>query len=379
MVQQVEARSGRSDAAMAAWAHRPGDHVFDSVEKLVEHTRELKDKSFTEEAAVEHLQIRATGDAMRVGADEMVVVHDRAEGDGTTVGLLNNHSFNQYCQNIGARAGEYRKLPAAIAQMPLMWLTQNADRKDVKMLLTRGDNDIVQCRAINSPNYGRIWNHELAEAVLKYVDPDIWTVPDVSHFHTPMGFISTNDKKVFIFLANEKNPITLKGIDKPLFRGVYAWNSEVGDGTAGCADFCYNSACANRVMVGLTEFKELVIRHTAGAPDRWVKEAVPAFDKYVNTSTQKIAGLLEASRKKKVAKTEKGALQWMQEHGFTKALSKAALESAREEERGADPSSSPLSIYNVVQGLSAEARAKENNDERVAIELLAGKLFKAVG
>lgn len=382
MEQQVEARNGRnaerSASAMAAWAHRPGDQVFDSVKELVEHTRELKDRSYTREAAVEHLGISAMGDSMRPGMDNMLLTHGKGNGD-TMNAQLNSHSFNQFCQNIGARAGEYRKLPAAIAQIPLTWLTQNSDRKDVKMLVTRGEGGLDSCRAINSPNYGRIWNHEMAEAVEKHIDPDMWSIPQVSHFHTKVGFISTNDKKVFIFLANESNPITLKGMDKPLYRGFYGWNSEVGDGTAGIADFCFNSACANRVMIGLTEFKELVIRHTSGAPDRWVQDAVPALNKYVNTSTEKITALLESSRTKKVAKDDNGALKWLQEHGFTKALSKGALESAREEERGADVNSSPLSVYNIVQGLTAEARAKENNDERVAIELMAGKLFKAVG
>jgi len=383
MEQQVEARNGRnatrSAAAMAAWAHRPGDQVFDSVQELVDHTRELKDRSYVQEAAVEHLGIKAMGDSMRPGVDGMLLVHGRGNGN-VLQAQLNNHAFNQYCQQIGARAGEYRKLPAAIAQIPLMWLTQNADRKDVKMLVRRSDNGgLDSCEAINSPNYGRIWNHELAEAVNKHIDPDVWTIPKVSHFHTKVGFISTNDKKAFVFLANESNPITLKGMDKPLYRGFYAWNSEVGDGTAGVADFCFNSACANRVMIGLTGFKELVIRHTSGAPDRWVRDAVPALNQYVNTSTDKITGLLEASREKKVAKDDKGALKWLQEHGFTKALAKGALESAREEERGADPNSSPLSVYNIVQGITAEARSKENNDERVAIELMAGKLFKAVG
>lgn len=385
MEQQVEARNGRnarrSEAAMAAWAHRPGDQVFDSVTELVEHTRELRDRSYLREAAVEHLGIKAMGDSMTPGQDGMLLAHGGGNGEGVMLAQLNNHSFNQYCQQIGARAGEYRKLPAAIAQIPLMWLTQNADRKDVKMMVTRSktEDGLDTVRAINSPNYGRIWNHELAEAVNKHIDPEVWTIPEVSHFHTTVGFISTNDKKVFIFLANESNPITLKGMEKPLYRGFYAWNSEVGDGTAGIADFCYNSACANRAMIGLTEFKELVIRHTSGAPDRWVRDAVPALNQYVNTSTDKITALLEASRTKKIAKDDKGAFKWLQEHGFTKQLAKGALESAREEERGADPRSSPFSVYNIVQGLTAEARAKENNDERVAIELMAGKLFKAVG
>ena len=367
-----EVRDSRSKAAMAAWAYRPGDITFNSVGDLVKHTKELKDRSFLMDAALEQLQVRSGGDSLRLGGDDMYIVKDGKPA------ALNNHSFNQLCQSVGARAGEYRKLPAALAQVPLTWLAQNCDRKDVKILVRRDDNDNVVCNAINSPTYGRIWNYELAAAVEAHIDPDVWTMPETSHFHSKVGFISTNDRKAFIFLVNEKNPIVLRGMDKPLYRGFYAWNSEVGDGTAGYADFLYNSVCANRAMIGVSDFKELVIRHTSGAPHRWIGEAVPTLNEYVNTPTEKIAGLLEASREKRVAKDEKGALQWLQDRGFTKSLAVATVESAREEERGADPNASPYCVWNLIMGATAEARAKVNNDERVAIELQAGKLMKAV-
>jgi hypothetical protein len=358
---------------MAAWARRPGDLVFDAVEPLVEHTKQLKERSYVKDAAVEHLGLRATGESLKVGGDDLLVTRD-----GKTA-KLNNHSFNQFCQVIGARAGEWRKYPAALAQVPLTWKAQFSDRKDVKMLIRRNEGEeLLECAAINSPTYGRIWNHELAAAVQQYVDPDVWVVPDESSFHTNKGFITANDRKVFIFLVNESNPIILPGLPKPLFRGFYAWNSEVGDGTCGIAEFMMNAACANRTITNLTDFEELKIRHTAGAPDRWVRDAVPSLNEYVNASTEKISGLLQASREKTVAKDEKGALAWLQERGFTKTLAQAGIESAREEERGADPSVSPYSVWNLIQGLTAEARGKENNDDRVLLEQQAGKLMKAV-
>jgi len=159
---------------------------------------------------------------------------------------------------------------------------------------------------------------------------------------------------------------------------VYAWNSEVGDGTCGLAEFLLNKVCANRMMVGVTGFTELKIRHTSGAPDRWVKEAVPKLNEYVNTSTAELVGHLTKARDKKVANNEKTATEWLQERGFTKSLATATIESAREPERGADPNFSPYSIWNLVQGATAEARNQENNDSRVAIEQMAGKLMKSV-
>lgn len=375
MTAAAEVRTSQGSAAMAAWAKRPGDEEFENVQDLLNFTKRLRNRSHVKDSAVEALSIVTHGDSMRPASDAMFVV-DR-EGKQS---LLNNYSFNQFCYAIGARAGEYKKVPSVIAQIPLAWLAENAERKDVKLLIsTDEDGDNRVCRAINSPSYGRIWNDELAEAVGNHIDPELWTIPDISTFHTKKGFITANDRKVFVFLVNEGNPIEVPGMAKPLYRGFYAWNSEVGDGTCGYADFLYNGACANRAIIGITDFEELNIRHTIGAPDRWMKDAVPKLNEYVNSSTEEIVARVQASRDRTVAKDEKGALAWLKEKKFTQALAKSALDSAREEAHGADIRSSPYSYWNIVQGLTAQARLKANNDDRVDIEKAAGKLMKLVG
>ncbi len=375
-MQAAEVSSIQSQESINAWAIRPGDHVFNSVENLVEHTKKLKDKSFIADVASEHLKFSSTGESMAPGHDGMNLGYIDKEGE-QKIALLNNHSFNQACNTIGGRASEYKKYPAALAQVMLTWLAQNSARADAKLLVTEHDDESWNIRAVTSPTYGRIWNHDVAEAVHKHVDPEIWTVPKSSYFHTKHGFITTNDRKVFIFQVNEKNPIELKGYNKPLYRGFYAWNSDVGDGTGGYADFLFNAACANRIISGMDDFEEFKIRHTSGAPNRWFQEAVPRLKEWINTSTDKIRAHLEASRKKKVARNEKGALDWLKQHGFTRAMSKAAIDAARTDESGADVNASPFALFNVVQGLTYVAQEKRNNDERVEIEQRAGKLMRA--
>lgn len=361
----------RSSAALAAWAQRPGDHTFTNVEDVLAHTEKMRKQSHVSDAAVEHLGVMTPGDALEPGRDQLFLTKDGKAAK------FNNHSFNQFCQNIGARASEYRKYPAALVAPLLTWKAQFGDRKDVKLLMRVDDNNMYECRAVNSPTYGRIWNDELARAVRDHIDPEIWTVPDKAiTFHKHTGFITTNDKKVFIFLVNQSNPIELPG-QKPLYRGFYAWNSEVGDGTCGIAEFLFNSVCANRAISGLSDFCELNIRHTSGAPDRWVRDAVPKLNEYVNTPTGQVVERIMKAKEKKVAKDEKSAIAWLHERGFTKNLAKATVESAREEERGADPKYSPFSVWNLIMGATAEARAQVNNDDRVALELQAGKLMKA--
>lgn len=358
--------------AMAAWAHRPNDIQFNTVGELVEHTEKIKNNSFLKDAAVEHLSVRAEGNSLDPGKDPLILTHREHEP-----AKLNNLSFNQFCGLVGARASEYKKLPAAIAQIPLAYLAERADRQDAKILYYRDGQDL-SCRALNSPSYGRIWNHELAKAVQEYIDPNVWTVPNATAFHLKTGFITTNDRKAFIFMVDEKHPIQMPGQEKPLFRGFYAWNSEVGDGAAGIAEFLFFQACANRAIMGLSEFEELYIRHTSGAPDRWMRDAAPKLKEYVNSSPEGIQKRLEAARDKKAARDEKGALEWLQNKGFTSAAAKETIELARDSvASGADANASPLSIFNLMMGATARARNIANNDDKVELERLAGKLMLA--
>lgn len=372
-----------STAALATWARRPNDVVFNDIDDLVKHTEAVKDRSFIREAAVEHLSVRSAGDSLKPGADPLVLTRPLTPAEiieptkQVPDAVLNNLSFNQFCGLVGARAGEYRKLPATIAQIPLAYLAERAARQDAKILLEKDPKQEgrILCRALNSPSYGRIWNHELAKAVQDYIDPDTWTVPKDTAFHLKTGFITTNDRKAFIFMVDEKHPIELPGTGKPLFRGFYAWNSEVGDGAAGIAEFLFFSVCANRAIFGMSEFKELYIRHTSGAPDRWLRDAAPKLKEYVNTSPKGVVQKLEAAREKKAAKDEKGALEWLRAKGFTQSAAKETVSLARDSEvSGADPKSSPFSFYNLMMGATARARSVANNDEKVDLERQAGKL-----
>jgi hypothetical protein len=372
----VEVLETKSASGMAAWAHRPDDIKFNTLGELVAHTEKIKDCSFLREAAVEHLSVLSRGNSFEPGVDPLYLTHEQNEW-----ARLTHLSFNQFCSMIGARAGEYRKLPAAIAQIPLSYLAERVDRRDAKILYHKDPNSEgeLTCRALNSPSYGRIWNYELAKAVQDYVDPNVWTVPDTTSFHLKTGFITTNDRKAFIFMVDEKHPIQLPGSDKPLYRGFYAWNSEVGDGAAGIAEFLFFSACANRAIMGLTEFKELYIRHTCGAPDRWVRDAAPKLKEYVNSSPDGIQKRLEAAKNLQPAKTEDGVLEWMQNKGFALTASKEAIELARDSiASGADPNFSPYSIFNLMMGMTAKARTITNNDDKVEMERAAGKMLLAV-
>ncbi|MFX6254396.1 DUF932 domain-containing protein, partial [Acinetobacter baumannii] len=72
-------------------------------------------------------------------------------------------SFGQLASQVGAPAAYLRQLPAPLAAINLQYgLT--ADRAEqIKTLET--DDGRIELRAVTSPDYGRIFDHELVEAV----------------------------------------------------------------------------------------------------------------------------------------------------------------------------------------------------------------------
>ena len=122
-----------------------------------------------------------------------------------------------------------------------------------------------------------------------------------------------SDRDVFLFLVDPKNPVEVGG--EQLFRGFYTWNSEVGAATFGLTTFLYRYVCDNRIIWGASDVKELRIRHTGGAPERFGWEGERYLRRYAEESTAKIAdGIRSAQAKQIPLNTGKGDTveSWLQ-------------------------------------------------------------------
>ncbi len=121
----------------------------------------------------------------------------------------------------------------------------------------------TELRAVTGPDYGRIFDHELVEAVQKIAGNGTgdtrWKVPGVLDWSTsiynPHADITkdtttlyASDRDVFLFLVDDLNPIEAgklpDGSPDVFFRGFYCWNSEVGAKTLGIASFYLRSCPA---------------------------------------------------------------------------------------------------------------------------------------
>jgi hypothetical protein len=350
--------------ASKQWSERPDDQRFLSLEDLHTAVLQRKLESWTSPQRMEDMRIIPTE-----GGDLIVRAENKAEGKEVDL-KPTNWAFGQLCQSVGAPASYMKKLPAELAAINLQWGMEADHSRDDSLVLAHEDGDHT-LTAMTSTTYGRIWDAQVVDAIIRANQDGYWKVPAASYSTSNPKRATTlyaSDRDVFLFLVDEERPVTFG--DETLFRGFMAWNSEVGKSSFGLTTFLYRYVCDNRIVWGATDVKELRIRHTGGAPDRFAYEGRRFLYRYANESTLKIEGQVKAAQEKEVAKDAKGVEDWLAKRGFTKKLATAARAKA-EEEPG-----SPRSIWNIVQGVTAEARSIAHTDTRVDLERKAGDLLK---
>lgn len=370
------------------WMSRPADERFVSLPDLM--TKVSKQKSLSRGSVVSSRQI----EVQPHHADERKGI--QIVGPNGGISTPTHWSFGQLAQLSGAPASYLRKLPAPIVADCMNYgFRFNRDVADVGVLLTKSEyaahdaSDLgmghdpiesVEMRAATGPNYGRIWNEEIVGALMQKFGDGItgdFRVPgefgkavDVTKDNTT---IYGSDRDIFVFLADETNRVEMpnrrNGQSGSLARGFFVWNSEVGSQSIGAAFFLFDYACSNRIVWGAEGFKEIRLRHTASAPDRWLEEVAPVLMEYSHASALPIEQTIKAAQDKKVADDLDNFLA----KRFTKSEA-TAIKAAHEREE-----SRPVeTLWDVVTGVTAHAKTLPYQDSRVAMERAGGKVLDLV-
>ena len=354
------------NAASKQWASRPDDERFTSLSDLKASVLSRKQQSWTATPITKDLRVIPAEDGLAVQ------VYDPTKGQSANL-YPTNWAFGQLSQYAGAPAGYLRGLPAELASINLQWGLEHSPIRDSGLVLAQsnGNNHL---RAITSMSYGRIWDSQVVEAVERVNEDDRWQIPAASYATTNPRRATTlyaSDRDVFIFLVDPANPIEVNG--ETLFRGFYVWNSEVGSSVFGLTTFLYRSVCDNRIIWGATNIKEINIRHTGGAPERFAYEGQKYLTRFANESTVKIVEGVKAAQITDIpVNGGKGdsVEDWLRERGFTKAEAKASVDTAVAEQGSA------RTIWDIVNGVTAYARSISHTDARVTLEQKAGALMK---
>jgi hypothetical protein len=366
--------------ASSEWFKRPADERYLSLDTLYDRVRARADTASTHIVESKAIRVEARSNA----PDHLALV---VPGSAEPV-VPTNWSFGQLCSLVGAPASYLRDLPSPIAGINLQHGLVDHRAEHVKMLQTHDGR--TELRAVTGPDYGRIWDHQLVEAIMRFAGNGTgdtrWKVPGLLDWSTMVynpsvdinqdtTTLYASDRDVFIFLVDDLNPIEagkLPNGDPDLyFRGFYAWNSEVGSTTLGIATFYLRAVCMNRNIWGAENFQEIRIRHSKFAANRFAGEAAPALTHFADSSPRTFIDGIKTARERVVARTDEDREGFLRQRGFSKPESARIIATVLAEE-----GHPPESIFDFVQGITAVARTRTHQDSRLELEGKARKLLE---
>ncbi|RCS23833.1 DUF932 domain-containing protein [Phyllobacterium salinisoli] len=372
-------RGERVGRVSSEWFSRPADERYLSLSELARSVRGRADRSRTRVVGSALIHVEAN----RNDPERLALILP-----GTDTAIAPTHwSFGQLAGLVGAPAAYLRQLPAALAAINLQYGLTSNRAGQIKTLET--DDGRMELRAVTGPDYGRIFDAELVEAVQRIAGNGTgdtrWKVPGVLDWSTGVynprvditrdtTTLYASDRDVFLFLVDDLNPIEAgrlpDGSPDLYFRGFYCWNSEVGAKTLGMASFYLRAVCQNRNLWGVEDFEEITIRHSKHAANRFAHEAAPALLNFANSSPLPFVNGIRAARERIVARTDEDRTDFLRRRGFSKAETGKIIDTVLAEE-----GRPPESIFDFVQGITAVARDKPHQDARLDMEARAKKLL----
>lgn len=354
------------------WAARPADERFVSLTSLNQHCLEMRQRSVGKAVASRLISCAPVESDSR----ELMCVGP----NGGPVSLT-HWSFGQLAQRAGAPAGYLRSLPAPLAADNINFGLQTRDVEDLGVLLCKNVNAPSELRAVTGPNYGRIWNSTITQALINRFGDGV-----TGDFRVPGEFgqavevtkanttLYASDRDMFVFLADETNRIVVPGRragkSGSMARGFFVWNSEVGSTTLGIATFLFDYVCGNRIVWGADKYAEIRIRHTTGAPTRWIDEVIPAIENYAHSSTESITQAIEKAKAARITSAYDDVDAFLKTRFSKSQVSAIKAAHLSDEDRPIE------TLWDATTAVTAYARSVQYQDERVALEREGGRILQ---
>lgn len=365
------------------WSSRPADERFTSLHALGAFCRQQRQNAARRVVANRGVTVLPST------TDPHDIIVQVGKNGQSVVAAPTHWAFTQLCQFAGVPASYLRdaEMPGALVADNVNWgIHYRRAVEDVSVLFRRvEDNDgnrTLQLGAMNGPNYGTVWNDEIAETLIAHYGDGLtgdWRVP--GEFGRDVTVTKDNttlyasDRDMWCFLADERNRIEVpnrrNGSGGSMARGFYVSNSEVGAQTLTLGMFLFDYVCCNRIIWGAQEFREVKVRHTSGAPHRWLEEVRPILRAYAEAPASNVADTIRAAQSAKI-KTDVAdflASRFAKVGGKSLADAFQAVHMAEE--------ARPIeTVFDAVTAATAYARRLDFTDQRVKIERAAGDLLK---
>lgn len=301
-----------------------------------------------------------------------------------TPAIPTNWAWRQISALAGAPASFLATLPSDLAADVFNHKMSQAEDQKAQIYLRSGAG-ATALAAVTGPDYGRINNSAILAALME--QPTIgdgvtgrFRVPGIrgkklDKVTKENTTIFGSDRDMVICLADEDNRIEVKdrrdGERGSLARGVIIGNSEVGAGVFWITSFLFDFMCANRIIWGASEVKEIRVRHTSGAPSRWLGELMPQVQAYADASARTIEAGVKAAQAKMLGPKEE-IDGFMLKHFTSPQVDKIHVAHGLAEHREI------RSLWDVVTGATQYAQEIPFQNERLAVEKAAGALMTMV-
>jgi len=341
------------------WAKRLPDERFSSLTELYSFVKDRKDASKQYIRPLEQISLNVTPEgAITVNEDSKPA-------------LLSNWAFGQLSRTIGAPAKYLRSLPPKMACDCLLYGLRS-NNQTTKLLIReeqpqRDDYTHHWASAFTGQSYGRIWDADVVENLIKAIDCTSWRLPDNQNLNRSGLYAS--DRDFFAFMINDEKPVEIG--NAKLGKGFFCWNSETGASTFGLTTFLYNYVCQNHIVWGAEEVNELKIYHRNNAINNFYNNAIPILNRFVENSkiNENIKYSLDKAMNQPIADNIEETQEWFKNKPFTKKEIANAWETGIAE--GEDVSN----LWGMIQGLTAYARDMPYGNKRVNLEKRAGALL----
>lgn len=384
-------RGGHNGEVSMQWMARPADQRFLSLDDLHDFKRKFFDGAFQTRSDTREIELIAPEPKSKEDLHRLTVgvKVDRGETIEAVEVAPTHWAFGQMAQLAKSPAAFLRELPSTLVSDVLTWRLRHA--REVEQIKLYGGAE--QLYAATGPDYGRIPDYEVVEAVRQIAGSGRgemrWKIPGVldwtTNLYNPDAPVTTDsttlyasDRDVFIFLVDDRNPIEVgklaDGVTPDLmFRGFFIQNSEVGSRSLKLCAFYLRGVCMNRNLWGVEGFEEIKIAHTRTAPDRWLQQAQPALRAYAEGSAAKLVAGVAAAKAATVASNDEDALAFLKTRKFSESRAKAILETGEKEE-----GRKTRTAWDFAQAITADARSRLNTDDRLEQELVAKGILDKV-
>jgi hypothetical protein len=357
-------------SANEQWRTRPSDERFTSLLDLATAAQHTMDHSAARVVPSKGL----TADVV----DGKLVIR----GPNGNQALPTHWAFGQWASRAGAPAGYLRDLPTELAADCLNYGMHIARPvEDVGVLLYQNSGP-AELHAVTGPNYGRIWNARVANALVEaFGDGRTGTFRVPGEFGKQVEITKANttlyasDRDIWAFLADEDKSGTIKnrrdGKSGRYSTGIVIGNSDVGAGKMWVAFFLFDYICCNRIIWGMRDLEEFSIRHTASAPHRFMSEVVPMLKEVAQSTVTLGEAKIVAAQAAQIADLDK----FFANRKFTRSQI-GGIKAAFETDEGRKLIDD-CSVWDAVVAATAYARSLQYQDARVVIEREAGKMLMA--